>query len=92
MVGTCTLAIAMLATVPLRYVPPIPPGTFFPESDRSTFEILSLAAQQVKRKCVDDGGDKGNSGSDNYRVTLPGYVTAGEFGPRPKFLADYWML
>ena len=75
--GTCTIAIAMLTTVPLRYIPPIPPGTFFPESDRSTFEILSLAAQQVKGMCVDGSGNGVAAWNDNFVVTLPGWMTGG---------------
>ena len=67
----------MLATVPLKYIPPIPVGTFFPETDRSTYEILSIAAQRVKRKCVEAGGNDYDQTGENFRVTLPGWRTAG---------------
>ena len=68
----------MLTTLPLEFLLPIPAGTFFPETDRTTYEQLAMAAQQVERKCVDNGGNEPGHGSKNFRVTLPGWITAGE--------------
>lgn len=81
--GTCTLAIAMLATLPVKYIPPIPLGTFFPETDRTTYEVLSVLAQRVEQQCVDGGAGGGSRrDSEDFVSTLPGWSSAGGFDRR----------
>lgn len=52
-VGTCTITLALLASIPR---PLLPPGTqsrrHFPTSDVATFEELVAAAQGIYKECI----------------------------------------
>ena len=64
----------MLAIFNPGELPPIPLGTFFPETDRASYSVISAAVDTVKKRCIDDGGDV-----KNFKTTYPGWITTGWF-------------